>query len=56
MGGMVSNNSFGLHSIVWAAIRNNLLEAIAILSDGSEAVFKEEDISDNRHTGFKKKI
>nr|MBA4140121.1 FAD-binding protein [Segetibacter sp.] len=56
IGGMVGNNSCGLHSIVWGAVRNHLSEVTAVLSDGSEAVFKEEEINDNNHTGFKKEI
>jgi FAD/FMN-containing dehydrogenase len=56
IGGMVGNNSCGLHSIVWGAVRNHLLEVTAILSDGSEAVFKEEEINGNNHTSFKKEI
>lgn len=39
IGGMVGNNSCGLHSIVWGAVRDHLLEASVILSDGSRAVF-----------------
>lgn len=38
IGGMVGNNSCGLHSIVWGAVRNHLMEASVILSDGSSAV------------------
>lgn len=41
IGGMIGNNSCGLHSIVWGTTRDNLLEVKAILSDGSEAVFKD---------------
>lgn len=41
IGGMVGNNSCGLHSIVWGAVRNHLLEASVILSDGTKSVFKE---------------
>ncbi|MCJ8209148.1 FAD-binding protein [Mucilaginibacter sp. RS28] len=40
IGGMVGNNSCGLHSIVWGAVRDHLIEAKVILSDGSEAIFK----------------
>lgn len=39
MGGMIGNNSCGLHSIVWGTTRDYLLEVKAILSDGSEVVF-----------------
>src|ERR1019366_2744602 len=44
IGGMIGNNSCGLYSIVWGAVRDHLLETHVILSDGSEAVFKQEDI------------
>ncbi|HQS24880.1 MAG: FAD-binding oxidoreductase [Sphingobacteriia bacterium 24-36-13] len=43
IGGMVGNNSCGLHSIVWGSARDHLLEATVILSDGSTAVLKERD-------------
>ena len=56
IGGMVGNNSCGLHSIVWGDVRENLLEVRGVLSDGSEVIFKEESISDNNYTGLKKEI
>jgi FAD/FMN-containing dehydrogenase/Fe-S oxidoreductase len=40
MGGMVGNNSCGSNSIVYRSTREHLLEVKALLSDGSEAVFK----------------
>ncbi len=40
VGGMIGNNSCGLHSIVWGDTRRHLLEAKVYLSDGSEAVFQ----------------
>jgi FAD/FMN-containing dehydrogenase/Fe-S oxidoreductase len=40
MGGMVGNNSCGLHSIRWGSTRNHLIEVKAILSDGTGATFK----------------
>jgi FAD/FMN-containing dehydrogenase/Fe-S oxidoreductase len=40
VGGMVGNNSCGLHSITWGTTRDHLLEVTALLSDGSEATFK----------------
>ena len=43
IGGMIGNNSSGLHSIVWGDTRENLLEAQVILNDGSEVVFNELD-------------
>lgn len=39
IGGMIGNNSCGLHSIIWGATRNHLLEVRAILSDGAEVTF-----------------
>lgn len=36
LGGMLGNNSCGLHSIVWGNVRDHLLETRAYLSDGSE--------------------
>ncbi len=41
IGGMIGNNSCGLHSIVWGDTRANLLEAKVLLSDGSESEFRE---------------
>lgn len=40
IGGMLGNNSCGLHSIVYGSVREHILEVEAILSDGSEVVFK----------------
>jgi FAD/FMN-containing dehydrogenase/Fe-S oxidoreductase len=40
MGGMVGNNSCGSNSIVYRSTREHLLEVTALLSDGSETVFK----------------
>ena len=39
IGGMVGNNSCGSNSIVYRSTREHLMEAKAVLSDGSEAVF-----------------
>lgn len=44
IGGMLGNNSCGLHSIVWGAVRDHILEVKALLNDGSEVVFTQEDI------------
>ncbi|WP_449048318.1 FAD-binding and (Fe-S)-binding domain-containing protein [Parapedobacter sp.] len=38
IGGMVGNNSCGLHSIVWGDTRSHLLEATVLLDDGSEVM------------------
>ncbi len=40
VGGMIGNNSCGLHSIIWGTTRDNLLETSVILGDGTESVFK----------------
>ena len=39
IGGMIGNNSCGLHSIVWGTTRDHLLEVKALLSDGAEVTF-----------------
>jgi len=57
IGGMLGNNSCGLHSIVWGSARDHVLEVKALLSDGSEAVFCKEDIRNNKEgISFKGKI
>ncbi|RDC64010.1 FAD-binding and (Fe-S)-binding domain-containing protein [Adhaeribacter pallidiroseus] len=40
IGGMVGNNSCGLHSIRWGATRDHLLEAAVVLSNGEETTFQ----------------
>ncbi len=40
IGGMVGNNSCGTHSLVYGSVRDHLLEAKVILSDGSEVNFR----------------
>lgn len=40
IGGMVGNNSCGSNSVVYRSTREHLLEVNALLSDGSEVVFK----------------
>ena len=40
IGGMLGNNSCGLHSLVYGSVREHILEIDAILSDGSETTFK----------------
>jgi FAD/FMN-containing dehydrogenase/Fe-S oxidoreductase len=57
IGGMVGNNSCGLHSIVWGSARDHLIEANVILSDGSTAVLKEVDLHKlNNAEGLENKI
>lgn len=46
IGGMVGNNSCGSNSVVYRSTREHLLEVKAILSDGSEAVFKSLSIDE----------
>jgi FAD/FMN-containing dehydrogenase/Fe-S oxidoreductase len=40
IGGMLGNNSCGLHSLIYGSTRDHILEVEGILSDGSEVVFK----------------
>lgn len=40
IGGMVGNNSCGLHSLIYGSARDHILEADCILADGSNVVFK----------------
>jgi FAD/FMN-containing dehydrogenase/Fe-S oxidoreductase len=42
IGGMVGNNSCGSNSVVYGSAREHLLEARALLADGSEALFRAE--------------
>ncbi len=46
IGGMIGNNSCGLHSITWGATRDHLLEVKALLSDGTETVFSNSSTED----------
>ena len=39
IGGMIGNNSCGLHSIVWGTTRDHLIEVQAVLSDGADVTF-----------------
>lgn len=57
IGGMLGNNSCGLHSIVWGSVRDHLLEVKALLSDGSEVVFQAEEIQPTEQpSSLKEKI
>ena len=40
IGGMVGNNSCGSNSVIYKSTREHLLEVTALLSDGSEVIFK----------------
>lgn len=46
IGGMVGNNSCGSNSVVYGSTREHLLEVKALLSDGSEVVFKQLSIDE----------
>ena len=56
IGGMVGNNSCGLHSIVWGAVRDHLLEAKVILSDGSDATLSSDNFKTADKTSLRCKI
>lgn len=43
IGGMIGNNSSGLHSIVWGDTRSHLLAMKVLLDDGSSAIFEALD-------------
>ncbi|NNF35395.1 MAG: FAD-binding oxidoreductase [Saprospiraceae bacterium] len=54
IGGMVGNNSCGTNSIVYGTTRDHTLEVEAVLSDGSEVVFKDldaEEFKNKRNQG-----
>lgn len=40
MGGMLGNNSCGLHSLIYGSVRDHVIEVETILADGSEAIFE----------------
>ncbi|MEZ5105189.1 MAG: FAD-linked oxidase C-terminal domain-containing protein [Draconibacterium sp.] len=40
IGGMLGNNSCGLHSLIYGSVREHILEVDTVLSDGSETTFK----------------
>jgi FAD/FMN-containing dehydrogenase/Fe-S oxidoreductase len=40
IGGMVGNNACGSHSVVYGSTRDHTIEIKALLSDGSEAIFR----------------
>ncbi len=39
IGGMIGNNSCGLHSIIWGTTRDHLIDVRVVLSDGAEVKF-----------------
>lgn len=53
IGGMLGNNSCGLHSIKWGSVRDHVLEVKAILSDGAEVAIREEPLEKSiNHPGL----
>jgi FAD/FMN-containing dehydrogenase/Fe-S oxidoreductase len=40
IGGMIGNNSCGMHSLVWGSTRDHLMACKAILADGSKVEFR----------------
>ncbi|MBS7566990.1 FAD-binding protein [Mucilaginibacter sp. Bleaf8] len=60
IGGMIGNNSCGLHSMIWGATRDNISEVTALLSDASEVLFGEMDMKTVQNkcssNGFEGKI
>ena len=48
IGGMVGNNSCGAHSIIYGSTRDHTLSVKCILSDGSEAEFKDLSLDEFR--------
>ncbi len=45
IGGMVGNNSCGSNSVVYGSTREHLMEVKAILADGTDVVFKSDDLN-----------
>ncbi len=57
IGGMIGNNSCGLHSIVWGAARDHLLEAKIVWSDGTLDTIGAEAMQDSMTArGMKGKV
>ncbi len=46
IGGMLGNNSCGLHSLIYGSTREHILEVEGILSDGSQVQFKDLSIDE----------
>ena len=44
IGGMIGNNSAGSHSIIYGKTIDHVLELKVVLSDGSEAVFRDVEL------------
>lgn len=45
IGGMIGNNSSGLHSIVWGDTRSNILEVNVLLSDGTDLLINKNTLN-----------
>lgn len=45
IGGMVGNNSCGSNSVVYGSTREHVMEVKAILADGTDVVFKNDDLN-----------
>ncbi|MFX8828937.1 FAD-binding protein, partial [Acinetobacter baumannii] len=56
IGGMLGNNSCGLHSIVWGSFRDHIQEVKALLSDGTEVLFTAENILSEQENTLKQRI
>lgn len=52
IGGMIGNNSSGLHSITWGCTRDHLLEAKALLSDGTTTTFGRTTVAEFEQKPF----
>jgi FAD/FMN-containing dehydrogenase/Fe-S oxidoreductase len=56
IGGMVGNNSCGSNSVVYGSTREHVLEVSAILADGTEAIFGNEDLNHFHKHGLENEI
>ncbi len=56
IGGMVGNNSCGSNSVVYGSTREHIMEVNAILADGTEVVFGNENLNQIQKTGLEKDI
>jgi FAD/FMN-containing dehydrogenase/Fe-S oxidoreductase len=56
IGGMVGNNSCGSNSVVYGSTREHVMEIKAILADGSEVVFGNEDLNHFHKKGLENDI
>ena len=56
IGGMVGNNSCGSNSVVYGSTREHVMEVSAILADGTEVVFGNEDLNHYHKKGLENEI